>query len=436
MADIEDLALISTESCDEKAQKAAVFSTRRLERPFEDEPSSAGYDNETPSIGATESWSSSETLSPSSSTTNNTMARRIAQDYPRFTLLVCRILLPYFTLLLVSLIGGTCLSVLESSNETAHNNAVASELLQRKLQLEDIANVDVLNDCVNKFKLVDVDNLFKDVNPLLLYQEHVKLCTHTFQNIQQERIQIELTPVFRSQAKEQMRFDWTTCNAESFHNEWNDQYAESILSMRSFTNNYTSFLGEAQQLAVQAATGKGACSSRGNIAKGAKVWFHFSTTIGNPTKVSTAGGRALLYTLGSLSMVMCLLMVLQAGLVLRQCFFGNNDFLSKPQSMILLFGAAFWGLVAFYGWWLQQQQQYNETISSMKDSLWVAYNTLMTLKTEDNGPGGLLVSTSVVFLGLTMLGNVLNTCWDSYWGHFGNQQEQACKRGTHSSATN
>ena len=424
MAEKEELALIPTSVFEDEPHN------RRKEQDTDKEE--RDDDEETPSTG---SMTDSCSTASSSFEMNDAFPippsrlQRIARDYPRCTLLLRRILLPFSLLLTVSFIGGAFLSLLESSNELAHNDAIASQYLQQKLHLDDIANLDSLNACIDNFKLVEEDNLFKDeINPLLLYQEHVRNCTTEFQTMQQERMQLELTPVFQSQAKEQMRFDWTTCDFSSFQSEWNEQYSESILSMRSYTSTETTkstvSLQEAQQLAIQRATGAEVC--RRDFGKATQLWFRFATTIGiqKVTTVTSSGSRALLYTLGSLSIIMCLLFVFQAGLVVRQCLIVLPRRM-KQQSVyysLILFGSIFWVLVATYASWCSRPTNTN----SYSDSFWVAYGTLTTLggNEEDEGSSGfgvLLASSFVIFLGLAVLGNIYSICWESFWRKFGNR---------------
>eukprot|EP00978_Attheya_sp_CCMP212_P023061 scaffold69809_cov42-Attheya_sp.AAC.2 len=241
---------------------------------------------------------------------------QLESRFPRWYHIALDVLLPLGFLIAVAFMCGYIVALLELDGEKINNNlALASnqhlqELLKGLVDAAESAPVDCLDSYITSGG---------DVSNVLQLRQSLQECGSQLQVLGQPTTDVyeELAIELGSGYYGSMSVNWMICD-----NLKGREGADQVAYMAEvWTESYETILQENQDMsreeAMAQATGTNSCKV--HTAAGALFWFTIMTTIGygNATPV-TAGGRAMVYTLGFVSIILFTAIIGRAGYAVLQ----------------------------------------------------------------------------------------------------------------------
>eukprot|EP00550_Attheya_septentrionalis_P007065 CAMPEP_0198281060 /NCGR_PEP_ID=MMETSP1449-20131203/1070_1 /TAXON_ID=420275 /ORGANISM="Attheya septentrionalis, Strain CCMP2084" /LENGTH=504 /DNA_ID=CAMNT_0043976691 /DNA_START=143 /DNA_END=1657 /DNA_ORIENTATION=- len=318
---------------------------------------------------------------------------QLESRFPRWYHIALDVLLPLGFLIAVAFVCGHIVAVLELDGEKINNNLALAEnqhlqeLLKGLVDAAESAPVDCLDSYISSGG---------DMNNVLKLRQSLQECGSQLQVLDQP-----INDVYEELAIElgygqygSMSVNWMTCsNAKG--REAGDQLAYMA---GVWTESYETLLQENKDMsreeAMAQATGTNSCQV--HTAAGAVFWFTIMTTIGygNATPV-TAGGRAMVYTLGFVSIILFTAIIGRAGYAvlqivddgLRRCERQKNKVVQKlgvikrgvPSVLFWMALLILWILfVAEIAIWYNDARRVNSDLS-LSDAMWWSYISTTTV---------------------------------------------------------
>ena len=181
-----------------------------------------------------------------------------------------------------------------------------------------------------------------------------------------------------------LAFNWVSCGNNTSGSNWDDMAGYSLNQwIHSFNQTVKPDFSNYQN-AADKASGMQNCNV--NTAGGAVFWFTIMTTLGyGNTAPVTEGGRAMVYTLGFVCILIFTGIIGQAGYI---CLAVCDDVLHRvkaswltsgwPAVCIWVSALYLWMLVLSY-YFIHYQKERNFTDVSLKDAFWFAYISTTTV---------------------------------------------------------
>jgi len=308
---------------------------------------------------------------------------RLATRYPRTYHIVAKILLPLFVIIMLCFLCGAILVNLESDQEIKSNDQALGDIAIRISRINEIAQAARMSPvlCLESYQgdLTNRTNL----------EQHMHECGQSLPDRVEETVQ-ELTDEQESNVFGALTFNWITCGDDragaSQTNTVQTTWEADLQTLQKEYQAQGMSEIEAKKRAFTEAQGHVSCEE--NYGAGALFWLTIATTIGYGNVVPvTPGGRALVYTLGFISILIFTALIGQAGYV---CVVIADDFFIRCRMKRLVDGvvAAFFWLAVLCIWLLviagvamsYTEKRTNGLVSAqLNNAFWFSFVSISTV---------------------------------------------------------
>ena len=280
------------------------------------------------------------------------------EGYPRLLNFFGFVVVPLLCLIGLSFLFGHFLAFLEKPGEMEANDNALRERFQIVAIMSEVKDRILPNvrECIvsHNNTIENGNNNGNNDNTTLV--EYMEVCLNPFLDRTNETFD-EISRQLFGTGTTDLSFHWARCSPVNQSNYFIDQQIVLTRWLANWEQLFFSYQAEgfstadAYYWSVGNATGTDECTV--NTAGGAFFWFTIMTTIGyGNTAPVTVGGRAMVYTLGFLSILLFTAVSGQAGYVSLLVF---DDFFARIPRLSFLqkgwWACAFW-LVAYYSWGL------------------------------------------------------------------------------------
>jgi len=339
---------------------------------------------------------------------------RTAERFPRLYHLCMGVVLPLLALICLSLLFGYGLARLEAPGEMESNDATLRKIYQDyidyQVEQEAVRNAieNVHPECLVEFDDNVTFNALNYSNPDLF--PYLDTC---YRKKAEDRYATLGAREYYASLFLLLDFNWLSCprsydegenpgvggkDADFTYRSF-DQRLQTKYYVTEFNREFLNLSEEGQAMGleeadaieygVQRASGGAGCKA--HIAAGALFWFTVMTTIGyGNTAPVTDGGRALVFTLGFVSIIAFTALIGQAGYVILTIV--DHAFQQRRWSKPLSRGlpaVLFWlaALVLWMVFFAQMARVYDArrrgyddlSLYAFKDAIWFAYITMTTV---------------------------------------------------------
>lgn len=266
---------------------------------------------------ASEISNENEATASNNKSTRCRWLKKLAERYPRSSHILWKVLVPLFVIIMICFLCGFFLVQLESEGEKEANDAALKDISRRVVKIRQI------RETARNAPIICLDAYQGDLGNRTALEEHMKQCGKRLPDSVENTLE---TLEAEELVYESVTFDWIVCTentdqtaqAKAVGDAWTAQVDALVQEYRDQGMNET----EALELAIDQASSGEPC--RLNVAAGALFWLTIATTIGYGNTVpATRGGRALIYTLGFMSVLIFTALIGKAGYI---CLTIADDF--------------------------------------------------------------------------------------------------------------